>query len=337
MIHVAWPWMALLLPLPLVHYRMRRAADPPGSALYLPFAQHIAARDAGAAVSPRERTLFGAAWVALVIAAMRLQWLGAPVPSPTTGRRLMLAVDVSGSMATQDMGVNLSRLQAVQQVAGEFIDHRQGDRVGLILFGTRPYIQAPLTSDLATVHRLLDEAVVGVAGTQTAIGDAIGLAIKRLRTDSAVDPGTVPGAEPAAGGRARDARRPVLILLTDGGNDAGVMPPVEAARLAAQVGLRIFTIGVGAAPGERPFGLTEGNDELDETTLRAIANATGGEYFRATDASALEQVYRQIDRLQPAPGRKQWLRPVDEWFDWPLALALLLSIPAAWLGSPAWA
>ncbi len=195
MIHVAWPWMALLLPLPLLLYRVRRAA--------------------GGVASGRGRTLFGAAWLALVIAAMRLQWLGAPVPSPTTGRRLMLAVDVSGSMATQDMGGDRSRLQVVQQVAGEFIDHRQGDRVGLILFGTHPYIQAPLTADLATVHQLLDEAAVGVAGTQTAIGEAIGLAIKRLRAD------------PVAG-----ARRPVLILLTDGESNAGVMPPVEAARLA---------------------------------------------------------------------------------------------------------
>ncbi len=325
MIHVAWPWMALLLPLPLLSYRVRRAAEPPGSALYLPFAQLLAPRDADGAVSRRGRVLFGAAWLALVIAAMRLQWLGAPVPSPTSGRRLLLAVDVSGSMATEDMGGNESRLEAVQRVAGEFIDHRQGDRVGLILFGTRPYIQAPLTSDLRAVHQFLDEAVVGVAGTQTAIGDAIGLAIKRLRAEPGFDP------------KARGARQPVLILLTDGESNAGVMPPIEAARLAAQVGLRIYTIGVGAAPGEGPFGWTQGNDELDETTLRAIAKATGGEYFRATDASALEAIYRQIDRLQPAAGRKQWLRPIDEWFEWPLALAVLLSIPAAWIGSPAWA
>jgi Ca-activated chloride channel homolog len=324
LISVAWPWMACLLPLPLLSYRLRRAAKPPGRALYLPFAGPLAVRDAGSAVSRPSRVLFGAAWIALVIAAMRPQWLGPPQPSPTSGRRVILAVDVSGSMATQDMANNASRLQVVQQVAGRFIEHRRGDRLGLILFGTHPYIQAPLTTDLATVHRFLDQAVVGIAGPQTAIGDAIGLAIKRLAASPGYDP------------KARGAHRAVMILLTDGGNDAGVMPPVEAARLAAQQGLKIYTIGVGAAVREGPFGLSTGNTDLDVDLLRRIASITGGEFFRATDRSALEHVYGQIDRLTPSPGRKQWLRPVDEWFVWPLALAVLLSVPAAWIGSPAW-
>lgn len=267
--------------------------------------------------------LFGAAWCALVLASMRPQWLGAPEPAPTSGRRILLAVNVSGSMATQDMGGNASRLEVVKQVAGHFIEQRAGDRVGLILFGTHPYIQAPLTTDLSTVHRFLDQAVVGVAGSQTAIGDAIGLAIKRLT------------ASPGYDSKARGAHQAVMVLLTDGGNNAGVMPPLEAARLAAQVGLRIYTIGVGAAAQAGPFGFS-GNTDLDVTLLRAIAKVTGGEFFRATDASALAAIYRQIDRLAPAPGRKQWLRPASEWFVWPLALALLLSIPAAWIGSPAW-
>ncbi|MGH8229489.1 MAG: VWA domain-containing protein [Steroidobacteraceae bacterium] len=325
MIHLAWPWMALLLPAPLLSYRVRRAVQPSGSAIFLPFAAPLAARESGVPTSRHGRALFAAAWIALVLAAMRPQWLGRPVPAPTSGRQIFLAIDVSGSMATQDMGGHRSRLQVVQRVAGEFIAHRQGDRVGLILFGTRPYIQAPMTADLAAVHQFLDEAVVGVAGSQTAIGDAIGLAIKRLRADGSL------------GRNARGARQPVLILLTDGQSNAGVMPPIEAARLAAQVGLRIYTIGVGAAPGIGPLGFQSGNGDLDQSTLRAIAEATGGEYFRATDASALAAIYRQIERLAPAPGRKRWLRPVDEWFAWPLALAVLLSIPAAWIGSPAWA
>jgi Ca-activated chloride channel family protein len=239
---------------------------------------------------------------------------------PTTGRRLLLAVDVSGSMATQDMAGGLSRLQVVQRVAGEFIRHRHGDQVGLILFGTRPYLQAPLTTDLGTVDRFLDEAVVGVAGTQTAIGDAIGLAIKRLR---------------AAPARDRKGET-VLILLTDGSNDAGVMSPVAAAKLAAEAGLRIYTIGVGAAPGSGFFGMGGGNNDLDEGTLKAIARITGGEYFRATDAEALQQVYARINRLEPAAGRKQWYRPSDEWFPWPLGLALVLSLPAVAWGGRAW-
>jgi Ca-activated chloride channel family protein len=125
------------------------------------------------------------------------------------------------------------------------------------------------------------------------------------------------------------------VLLTDGENDAGAMPPLEAARLAAQAGLRIYTIGVGAAPDSGFFGTT-GNTDLDEDSLKEIAKITGGEYFRATDASALQAVYHQIDRLEPAAGTKQWLRPADEWFTWPLAAALLLSLPAAWIGGRAW-
>jgi Ca-activated chloride channel family protein len=126
------------------------------------------------------------------------------------------------------------------------------------------------------------------------------------------------------------------VLLTDGENDAGAMPPLEAAGLAAQAGLRIYTIGVGAAPESRMFGMSAGNTDLDEDTLKAIAKATGGEYFRATDANALLAVYSQIDRLEPAAGNQQWLRPAEEWFTWPLAAALLLSVPAAWVGGREW-
>jgi Ca-activated chloride channel family protein len=282
------------------------------------------------------RVIFAIIWLLLVAAAMRPQWLGEPQPVPTTGRRLMLAIDTSGSMATEDMAGGASRLRVVQSVAGRFIDGRHGDRVGLILFGTEPYLQAPLTADLATVHRFLNEALVGVAGTQTAIGDAIGLAIKRLRAEDRGN-GTA-GAAGAAGtaGAGAAARQTILVLLTDGENDAGAMPPLEAAGLAAQAGLRIYTIGVGAAPESRMFGMSAGNTDLDEDTLKEIAKATGGEYFRATDANALQSVYSQIDRLEPAAGNQQWLRPAEEWFTWPLAVALLLSIPAAWVGGREW-
>jgi len=278
---------------------------------------------------------FALIWLLLLVAASRPQWLGPPQPVPTTGRRVMLAVDVSGSMATQDMAGGESRLQVVQQVAGRFIDGRYGDQVGLILFGTQPYLQAPLTKDLATVHQFLDEAVVGVAGPQTAIGDAIGLAIKRLRADHGLDAGGTDGdADSSAQGGM--VRRSILVLLTDGGNDAGVMSPEQAARLAAQLGLRIYTIGVGAAPGMDAFGLTSGNTDLDEHTLRQIAAITGGRYFRATDTDALQAVYHQIDELEPAAAQQQWLRPAAEWFTWPLALALLLSVPASWAAARAW-
>ncbi len=316
MFHFAWPWMVLLAPLPWVLRRVLPATEPRGAALFVPMAADVSAAGAGAPRTSRaDGALFSAAWLLLILAAMRPQWLGAPVPVHTEGRQIILAIDCSGSMATEDMGGGQSRLQVVQQVAGRFVSGRHGDQVGLILFGTRPYLQAPLTSDLGTVHRFLDEAVVGVAGPQTAIGDAIGLAIKTLRQDNR---------------RARTRRQPLMILLTDGGNNAGVMPPLEAARLAAETGLRIDTIGVGAAVHQTFFGVS-GNTDLDQQLLKKIAKITGGRYFRATDRGALRAVYRQIDRLEPVAGDQRWLRPSTEWFALPLALALLLSVPAAWL------
>lgn len=314
MIHIAWPWMILFLPLPWLLRRLLPEASLPGSALFLPFAASVSMLHAPVLqVNSRKRSLlFALLWLLLVAASMRPQWLGDPLPVPTTGRQLLLAVDVSGSMATPDMAGNATRLNVVQKVAGDFIQHRHGDQVGLILFGTQPYLQAPLTADLDTVSQFLREAMVGVAGPQTAIGDAIGLALKRLQSAQA---------------ESKKHQEMVLILLTDGGNNAGLMDPLAAARMAASRGLRIYTIGVGAAVREGFFG-TSGNTDLDEDTLKEIAKITGGEYYRATDADALQNVYARIDKLEPAAGREQWYRPHSEWFIWPLALALLLSIPA---------
>lgn len=313
MIHFEWPWMLLFLPLPWLLKRWTPPAQPRGAALFLPFAATITT-GAGTVVhampSPR-KLLFVLIWLLLVLAATRPQWLGNPEPVPATGRRLLLAVDVSGSMATRDMAGDYSRLQVVQKVAGDFIHRRHGDQVGLILFGTRPYLQTPLTTDLNTVEQFLNEAVIGIAGQQTAIGDAIGLAIKRLQSnhDPAVHKGDT-----------------VLILLTDGSSNTGAMPPAEAAKLAAAAGLRIYTIGVGSDAQADFMGM--GGSDLDEDTLKNIAQTTGGEYFRATDADDLEKVYARIDKLEPSAAKAQWYRPRDEWFPWPLGLALLLSLPA---------
>jgi Ca-activated chloride channel family protein len=324
MIDFAWPWMLVLLPLPWLFIRLLPPVQPQGAALFLPFAASVA-DDSSPAVRAQPRLkqiLFVLIWLLLLAAAARPQWLGDPQPVPSSGRRLLLAVDVSGSMANEDMAGGYNRLQVVQKVAGDFIQRRHGDRVGLILFGTRPYLQAPITADLDTVREFLYQAVVGVAGTQTAIGDAIGLAIKRLHAED--------GKSDRPSGH-----ETVLILLTDGSNTAGAMPPEQAAKLAAAAGLRIYTIGVGSSGQSGFFGFGGGSD-LDETTLKAIAQATGGEYFRASDANALQQVYARIDKLEPSAGRAQWYRPSDEWFYWPLGLALLLSLPAvAWRGS-AW-
>lgn len=323
MIRIAWPWMALLLPLPWLLYRFRTEAQSAGAAIFLPFVSALGPAS-GTNIGTRFglRALFVLIWILLIAAAVRPQWLGDPLPVPTTGRLLMLAVDVSGSMEAKDMANNATRLQVVQAVAGHFIDGRAGDQVGLILFGTQPYLQAPLSPDLATVHRFLSDAAIGIAGPETAIGDAIGLALKRLRAEFKEDP-------------QQNTKRSVLILLTDGQSNAGAVPPVEAAKLAAQEGLRIYTIGVGAAGSIGFFGAT-GNLELDEHTLRSIAEITGGRYFRATDANALRDVYREIDKLEPTARREQWWRPTDEWFRWPLGLALVLSVPVLLLGVRTW-
>ena len=218
------------------------------------------------------------------------------------------------------MANSASRLDVVRKVAGDFILRRQGDQVGLILFGTRPYLQAPLTADLRTVNQFLQEASIGVAGTDTAIGDAIGLALKRMKASGE-----------------KNAGETVLILLTDGRNTAGVMPPLQAAQMAAGEHLKVYTIGVGGDPNRGLFGgLFGGRSDLDETTLQSIATTTGGAYFRATDASALEQVYAQIDALEPSSGTDRWFRPSTEWYFWPLGAALLLSLPGVLLAGGRW-
>jgi Ca-activated chloride channel family protein len=318
MMHLAWPWMFLALPLPWLLARLLTAVQPRGEALFLPFATAVSADWTPGArnLSPVRTSLLVLCWLLLLCAAARPQWLGEPQAVATTGRRLLVAVDVSGSMATQDMAGGTTRLEAVRQVAGDFIRRRHGDQVGLILFGTRPYLQAPITADLNTVQQFLSEAMIGIAGTQTAIGDAIGLAIKRLKD--------APSDSPSQTSKKGET---VMVLLTDGGNDAGVMEPLDAAKIAAEMGLRIYTIGIGAAaqPG---FMGSRGNTDLDEDTLKAIAHTTGGMYFRATDEQALQAVYAKIAELEPSTGREQWYRPSTEWFTWPLALALLLSIPA---------
>lgn len=314
MMQLAWPWMLLALPLPWLLSRLLPPAPPRGSALFVPFAATLS--DTGTVAppaAPRLRTLLWLlVWIALVAAAARPQWLGDPEPVPTSGRRVLLAVDISGSMRAEDMADGHTRLEVVQAIAGRFLEGRRGDQVGLILFGTQPYVQAPLTADLETANRFLQQAMVGMAGNATAIGDAIGLALKRLRDDTQAGDGDT-----------------VLILLTDGSNTAGAMPPLQAAQLAAQAGLRIHTIGVGNADAGLLGLFAGGNADLDERTLKAIASATGGEYFRATGARALQQVYAEIDKLEPVEGREQWYRPTTEWFFWPLAAALLLSVGGA--------
>ena len=238
-----------------------------------------------------------------------------------TGRDLLLSVDLSGSMEEQDFQLNgewVDRLTALKSVATDFIERRVGDRVGLILFGREAYLQAPLTFDRATVSTLLDESVIGLAGKETAIGDSIGLAIRTLE-DAGVEQG-----------------RRVLLLLTDGANTAGAVEPRKAAELAAQRGLVIYTIGIGAdsLTVRSLFGLREINPsaDLDEETLTAIAEATGGRYFRARDTAEFAEIYKVLDELEPAESDERGFRPITELFHWPLGAAVVVALAAAVFG-----
>ena len=316
MIQFEWLWVFLVLPLPLI---VNMLAPPTrgerDAALRMPFVEDFdgvgGARSEGFS-SWWVLVLAALAWLFLVTAAARPQWIGEPLELPASGRDLMLAVDLSGSMRAADFDLNgkeVDRLTATKAVAGEFIERREGDRLGLILFGENAYLQTPLTFDRETVRTLLNESVIGLAGRKTAIGDAIGLAVKRLR------------------GNAGEAR--VLILLTDGANTAGEIEPVRAASLAAAVGLKIYTIGVGADEMIVPslFGQRRVNpsQDLDEDTLREIAAETGGRYFRARNTSELEEIYRLLDELEPVEVEALSFRPTVSLFHWPLAFAVVFS------------
>ncbi|MCP8690064.1 vWA domain-containing protein [Marinobacterium sedimentorum] len=318
MLTLDWPWLLLLAPLPWLIYRYARPARRQQAALQVPFFDQLQRSDGAApARTPRHlRTrlaLLSLIWLALLLAAARPQWVGDPLPVAPSGRDLLLAVDISGSMGTEDMpleGQLRDRLTVVKQVLAQFVERRQGDRLGLILFGTRAYIQVPLTFDSHAFVQLLDESRIGFAGEKTAIGDAIGLAVKRL-TD-----------------RAQQSR--VLILLTDGANTAGQVQPLEAAQVAAREGIRIHTLGIGADEMlvQSLFGTRRVNPsaDLDEKLLTQVAETTGGHYFRARDPEQLAQVYAELDRLEPSEQEQQLVRPQEALFHWPLGLALLLSL-----------
>lgn len=322
MIHLEWPWLLAALPLPfLVRWLLPAADGAREAALRVPALAEFEALAGGRMIHVSRRLLLwlaALAWALLVLASSRPQWLGEPVALPSTGRDLLLAVDLSGSMEERDFmlnGQSVNRLTATKVVAGDFLVRREGDRLGLILFGERAYVQAPLSFDRHTVRTLLDESVIGLAGRATAIGDAIGLAVKRLRE------------------RPADSR--VLILLTDGANTAGQVAPLQAAELAAREGLRIYTIGVGAETAlvRDIFGTRRVNPsrDLDEPTLREIAKVTGGQYFRARDTAELESIYAEIDALEPVEQDPLSFRPVKALYHLPLAAALILAGLVAWL------
>jgi Ca-activated chloride channel family protein len=331
MFEFQWPLLFLLAPLPLlVRWLSKPQNQDTAAALRVPFFTQL--RSLGGEHSGPIRSgsninliLLSLVWLALLAGAARPTWIGEPVAMPTTGRDLMLAVDISGSMKQEDMvinGENLPRIILVKAVVNEFIRQRRGDKLGLILFGSNPYIQSPLSFDLDTLGTLMNEAQVGFAGNQTAIGDAIGFAIKRLRQ------------------RPENSR--VLILLTDGADTASNLKPLKAAELAAAEKIKIYTIGVGATEMKVPgmFGSSFGartvnpSADLDEGTLQTIASKTGGRYFRARNPAELQAAYDVIAALEPVEQEQEMLRPEKSLLHWPLLLAsammLLLAVSRNW-------
>ncbi|BAU75203.1 vWA domain-containing protein [Metapseudomonas furukawaii] len=334
MFEFTWPWIFLLAPLPWVLRQLLPPADSGEAALKVSFLadlEGLVGRRARANLPAwRQQAPFVALWLLLLGAAARPEWVGEPQPLATSGRDLLLAVDVSGSMDYADMrweDEDVSRLTLVKHLMGEFIEGRRGDRIGLILFGSQAYVQSPLTFDRDTVHTWLDEARIGIAGKNTAIGDAIGLAVKRLRQ--------------------RPAESRVLVLVTDGANTGGEIDPLTAARLAAEEQVKIYTIGIGADPEQSDvlgiLGLNPSMD-LDEPTLTAIAEQTGGRYFRARNSQELMEIEENLDDLEPVTQRASQARPALALYSWPLAAALLLSVglvvrvlwPHPWQHRPGW-
>ena len=314
----AWPWLLCALPLPLlVRWLLPARRDDASPALRVPFGERLD-RIAAAGSAPALRAssiglLAWLAWALLCVAAARPQQLGAPVAPPQVGRDLMLAVDLSGSMSEEDMALGgrpVDRLTAAKAVIADFLDRRAGDRVGLLVFGQRAYTLTPLTLDLASVRQQLADSVVGLAGRETALGDAIGLAVKRLRS--------------------QPAQQRVVVLLTDGVNTAGVLEPEKAAELAASEGVRVHTVAFGGEGGLSLFGfqlpMPGAGDDIDEAGLQRIAERTGGRFFRARDTESLADIYAEIDRLEPVQRPGQAVRPRIERYAWPLAGALLLAL-----------
>lgn len=310
--HFAWPWMLVALPLPLLAHGWLPAVRNSGvPALKLPDAKsrlHVVPGVDGAVRLRGMAWLAFIAWGLLCIAAARPQTLGPVQAPPQSGRDLMLAVDLSGSMEEPDMmlgGRAVDRLTAAKAVLADFLDRRVSDRIGLIVFGQRAYAVSPLTLDRESVRRQLRDAMVGMAGRETAIGDAIGLAVKRLRT--------------------QPAEHRVLILLTDGENTAGVMTPAKAAELAQAEHVRIHTIALGGEGGMiSVFGMRMQvpgmQDSIDEESLRKVAETTGGRFFRARDTESLAGIYAEIDHLEPVRREGAAVRPrIELYWKWLLA------------------
>lgn len=307
MFELEWPWILWLAPLPLL-MRFVQPKERTEAALRVPFfqwAKQLQQSTNSVAHTMRLRLLLlWLIWLACLFAATNPQWVGEATSMPASGRDLLLAVDISGSMREPDMvyaNRRITRLMAIKKVVGDFVHRRQSDRLGLVLFGSQAFLQAPLTFDVKTVQQMLLEAEAGYAGEATAIGDAIALSLKRLRESP--DAQTRPNA------------KRVIVLLTDGANTAGEISIPTATDLAVKAHTVIYTIAF--SPYDR---------EVDVDSMQQIAIETGGKFFRARNAEELDEIHQQLDKLEPTEQDAEKFRPIETLFYWPLAAAFILSL-----------
>jgi Ca-activated chloride channel family protein len=315
MVELAWPWVLVFLPLPwMIWLWAPRAVFQVASALKVPFfAAMLGMMDNKklALSSHAKPGLMFFIWSLLLLALADPRWVGQPQPVMRDGYHIMLALDLSGSMELNDMiwqGRPVTRLAVVKRAAEQFVQDRPGDKLGLILFGSQAYLQTPLTYDRHSVLMRIEDATVGLAGKTTSIGDALGLAVKRLQN--------VP------------KKGRVIILLTDGVNNSGVLAPLKAAELAQADKIKIYTIGLGAEVDPRAmqsllFHMNVTAD-LDEETLKEVAKMTGGKYFRATDLNSLQTIYQSINQMERQSQEQATVRPQHDYYPWPLGVALCL-------------
>ncbi|KTC92116.1 vWA domain-containing protein [Legionella cincinnatiensis] len=315
MFELANPWILLLFPLPLIiWFLLPRVKVKLPTALRVPFftAMIDIADQETRSISIQHSLLIPTlVWLLLVFALAGPRWVGAPKPISREGYNIMMALDLSGSMEIPDMilhGRPTSRLNIVKSAAEQFVRDRSGDKIGLILFGTRAYLQTPLTYDRHSILLRLEDATAGLAGKTTSIGDAVGLAVKRL--DRVPQKGRV------------------IILLTDGANNSGVLAPLKAAELAKEEGIKIYTIGLGSEADSRAlvgnFLMQNPAADLDEETLKKMSDMTGGRYFRATDTESLHSIYKTINQLETIDQEQATVRPQKEYYPWFVGFALLL-------------
>lgn len=313
MLDLQWPWALILIPFPVLLWWFRKPNSANATAVYWRHNKLLESftNNKHSSHSKLSALLLCLAWLSLVFAIARPTWLGEATHIPPTGRDLLIALDLSGSMQITDMTLNdrpVDRLSAAKEVLAQFIQARRGDRIGIIVFGSKAYLQAPLSFDLDTINQLVQESQIGFAGEQTAIGDAIGLGIKRLQD--------------------KPAEQKVLILMTDGANTAGRLSPLQAANFAAKEGVKIHTIGIGAEQMtvQGFFGpkVINPSSDLDEPLLSNIAELSGGQFFRARSTEELQQVYDILDQLEPTPSEDVLQRPKTNLFHWLGLLALIL-------------